>query len=652
MKKTLITAWLATSCLTLCQAQNADSLTGPKVWLKADLSTMSSTTWTDLSFFGHHATGASAATVPSTYSRINFNKALVFDGIDDYLKIPFSIEPSPELSILAVFQSADTTERGIWGAEQSPSRAALLTTRQAIGPDTISDGYGKFEKRVVLNTVVQNWENTTASASSGFMALGSAGQTRPFKSFQGSLAELIVFDRALSFLERVQYETYLALKYGTGLNGGNFVSSQEKVLWRVSENAGYGKNIAGIGRDDFFKLNQKQSGSAYDSSLLVISAGPIATNNETNTSAFADQDFIIWGDNGLARITHVGTGEDSLLAVLDRKWLVTVNGNTAPSISTHLYIDQQKLPAESLGYWLVIDRSGTGNFSIDNLEYISPDRVADGKVIYKDVRWDVDGSGKDNFTFARAKDLFAVVRKVDDPLCTNLAAGKVEIEVIKGDAPFQYTLANEDGTISRSWTENAAVRIQEDLTPGAYTLTLQDGSQETLMRKFSLRVPDHLDIDLGPDQQLDINAPLQLDVTAQVPDTMDVKYRWENSFGFSSTEERITVTESGIYRVYVYRPSDGCTFSDDIAITGAEQQRISVYPTIIQSNDAFNVGVSLEKAASVGVKVFNARGIMMETMEGKNQSEYQFITTVKDPGVYMIVIQTPQGVETRKVIAY
>ncbi len=223
----------------------------------------------------------------------------MFDGVDDYLTIPYSLEGLAELSIFAVFQSSDTTERGIWGTEQSLSRNILLTTRRAIGPDTVADTYGKNEKITILNSVLQNWDKTGTSSANAFMALGSAGKAKTYKQFKGSLAELLVFNRTLTFLERLQYETYLAIKYGTGLKGGNFVSSGEKVLWHVEQNSGYGTNIAGIGRDDFFKLHQKQSGSAYDSALLIVSAGILTASNVENTATINNQDFVLWGDNGL-----------------------------------------------------------------------------------------------------------------------------------------------------------------------------------------------------------------------------------------------------------------------------------------------------------------------------------------------------------------
>jgi hypothetical protein len=652
MKKNLLVALLGLIGPFVSLAQELpDSITGPRVWLCGDRSQLSGTTWSDITHFKNNATGASLISTPSSHALINFNKSLVFDGIDDYFQIPLSLEGLADFSILAVFQSADTTERGIWGTEQSLSRKALLTTRRAIGPDTVADEYGRNEKITLLNSVLQNWDNTnTVSSTNAYMALGSAGKSLTFKPFKGALAELIIFNRALNFIERIQYETYLAIKYGTGLRGsGNFLSSNEEVLWHIGQNNGYGRNIAGIGRDNYFELYQKQSSSAYDSSLLIMSAAALAQSNALNTATIPDQNFILWGDNGLPLSTKPGEGIDSVLMYVQRKWMVTATGTTARNIKTEVYIDINRFPAEPLGYWLVIDRSGTGNFSADNLEYVSPEKIVNGKVLFK-VQWDKDGSGKDNFGFARKRELFAVVRTLRNPSCTDEAAGKVKIEVIAGKPSFDYMLTHANGKISRSWRQAGTTVEQEDLIKGDYTLTLADGASERLTRHFGLSMPDALNIDLGPDQPFSSTNAIVLDVSDQIPDTVHVSYRWENSFGFSSITEKVTVTEPAVYRVYVTKEKDGCVFTDDVAVTGAEAQRTAVYPVPVQSEAPYSISVSLPEAGSVRVTVLDSKGISASQMTGSNTSEYQFITSLKNPGLYLVVIETPKGVRSHKFI--
>ncbi len=244
------------------------------------------------------------------------------------------------------------------------------------------------------------------------------------------------------------------------------------------------------------------------------------------------------------------------------------------------------------------------------------------------------------------------MRTLTNPSCTDETAGKVRIEVISGKPAFSFVFKDKDGKVTREWRQKTESVEQKDLVGGEYTLTLEDGTNETLTRQFKLTVPDALYITLGPDRPLSVSDPIVLDVSAQVADSVKVSYRWENSFGFNSTEKSIKATEPGVYRVFVTKEKDGCVFTDDVAITGAEEQNIAVYPTLLSSNENYNVSISLEKPASVIVRVFNATGLIIDEMQGADNSEYQFITRIKDSGVFLVVIQTPNGLETRKVVVY
>ena len=650
MKKTYTLAFLTFLCFSGVFAQTSeDSIASPRVWFRADLSTQDGLSWTDDGLYKNHAIAQLQSQLPAPDQLFNFNPALSFDGIDDYLEIPYSLDALAELSALVVFQSADTIERGVWGTKGG-LRNILLSTRRALGPDTIHDFYGNNEKVIVLGSLLQTWDNGTLSTVNSVLGIGKAPDLPGLPVFKGALAELIVFNRALSYLERVQIETYLAIKYGTGLRGGNFVSADAKVLWSLEQNAAWSNDISGIGRDDTFKLYQKQSGSAYDSGLLVISAGAMAETNALNTTQLPDKSFILWGGNGRKLTSQKGAEADSILSLIQRKWLVSVHGSGAKDISTEIHVDQSRLPAHDLGYWLVIDRSGRNNFSVDNLEYILPDRIENGKIIYKNVQWDTDVSGGDNFGFARANDLLVVVRKLAAPLCSDEDGGKVRFDIFGGEVPYELSLTNGTAGISREWRSSENSIEQTELVSGGYILSVTDHADEGISREFTLTVPDALAISLGPDRQLSHDTTIVLDVSAQVPDSIDVTYNWENNFGFSSDDEQIAVTESGIYRVYVTKLSDGCVFTDDVIISGGEGQRIAVYPTLISPNENYNISISLDKPGRILVRVYNSRGLMIGEMQELGNTEYQFVTSMKDPGLYLVVVQTPQGIRTDKVI--
>lgn len=627
------------------RAQSIDSVAAPAIWLRADQGNISSVLWPDRSGNKRDATALSGEG-PSDKGIFNYNKALIFDGINDYMKIPYSLEALSGLTMIAVYESADTTERGIWGVEKGVSRNSMLSTKRVLGPDSLVDMYGNFGKIPALNTIVQNWTKTATLGEGAYLALGSAGKERPIKPFKGAIAEVMVFDRVLPFLERLQIESYLAIKYGIPLQASNYLSSAQQVLWHGENNKALSTRITGIGRDDAFGLYQKQAKSSLDTTaFLKLSAGSLASSNTQNKTVIPNGHFLVWGDNGMGLTTKPGL--DSILSFVDRKWLIAATGNTVHQLPTELQIDASLLPTEALGYWLVIDRSGQGNFAVDNLEYIFPTHLSkDSIAFFKNLKWDTDRSGKDNYGFVRAQHMLALV-KANPPSCTNPTAGSATFSVVAGKAPFQYQLTNAATGLFREWkTENME---QKGLSTGEYTLKVTGADGYQVTRTFTLSMPDALKVDLGKDQALVGNQNIVLDATTYIPDSVLVSYRWQNSFGFSSKEGKINVTQSGVYKVFVTNEK-GCVFSDEIIISGAAAQRFEVFPTLVSKGGLYNVSVSLEQSAPINIKVFDAKGMLYQARKGDSQAEYHFILPVKEPGMYMVVLQTSKGVETRKLV--
>lgn len=490
-------------------AQTAAPPAPPTVWLRADQGAGTPTLWTDRSGHNLHAT-ALRGQEPAAGGTLNFNPALVFDGVDDYMRIPYSPALTAGITMMAVFQPADTSEYGVWGAEEAVTRDMMLTTRRALGPEAALDEYTRGESRPVLSTVVQYWTRSVAD-SAAHLALGSGGRERPALPFRGTLAELLVFDRALGFLERLQMESYLALKYGLTLPGNNYVNSREQILWHGEDNRRFANRVAGIGRDDAFGLHQKQSASTAEARpLVVLSAGTLADDNPANPAVLPDGAFLLWGDDNAALTTRPDP-TDPAVALVERRWLVRSTGNAAKDLATELRVDLTRLPPDSLGYWLVIDRSGGGDFAGSKVEAIKPDEISrDSMAIFRNVHWDTDGSGSDQFGLAR--------NQPGDP------------RLVAGPNP-------------------AAER---------------------------------------------------------------------------------TAAESG----------------------GTAARRFDVRPNLVKAGEAYRVNVTLAEAGATRLKVYDTKGQLQGQMQGKDQAHYQFSGTGARPGVYVLVLETARGVETRKLVVY
>ncbi len=109
------------------------------------------------------------------------------------------------------------------------------------------------------------------------------------------LGDIIVYNTAVSPLNRRKIETYLAIKYGITLQA-NYVNTDGTVIYDVSSN---NKNIIGIGRDDSSTLLQKQSQNPTDSIRIFLNR--LAVSNASNTGTFTKNiSHVVMGDNGKA----------------------------------------------------------------------------------------------------------------------------------------------------------------------------------------------------------------------------------------------------------------------------------------------------------------------------------------------------------------
>ncbi len=371
------------------------SLHAQDVWLK-DYSTVS------LRWSGTAGVDAiSEIDKMPTVGMINFHPAPLFDGENDQLKIAYNADVTNELTFFSVFLTDVTDETAIWTSNSN--RNISLTTQQVAGPGGLMN-YNRGQNIPVVNSIVQKWEDDIQPSGEAYLMLG--GETDDLPPFKGLMPEYLIFERALETDERLQIESYLAIKYGITLSFFDYKNSQNHTVWSALNNAHYYNRVAGVGRDDDFKLYQKQSHSTADNTNLVtIGIGKISPTNATNVSTLNDGSFLMWGDdNQSLTFTTIQNDDNVAYDILHRQWLMDITGNTTKETPTEVRLNTQHLDYPEGTYpWLIIDRSGTGNFNSDDLDYyqMSSQISPEGYAFFDNIQWDTDGSGKDAFTFAR-----------------------------------------------------------------------------------------------------------------------------------------------------------------------------------------------------------------------------------------------------------
>lgn len=632
-------------------ADAQQELVSPTIWYRVNPDSISSIIWKDYSGNGFNAKLPAGATDSVYY--LNFNPVRKFNDQKAYGEVPYNADNLSDLLILAVYKASDTTEMGISGTRNGINRHIRFTTKEVLGPDSVVDNFSTGSRYLTLNTVAQSWEEVKSKTDGPTLTFPGIYQGQKTNAFTGYVGEFLFFNTGLPFLDRVKWETYLAIKYGITLTGKNYVSSAEMVLWDNEENHDYAHRITGLGRDAKFGLNQKESHNAQDTARLSTWAlGAIAPTNRENSTQLLDQNFVLFGDNGENTKMEKGKGQDSVLTIMNRRWLAKASGNQIRGVGNTLALNMKGLDADSLGYWLVINRSGTDNFSIDNFEYITPDSIsADSLAYYHNIYWDKDYSGSDNYTFAKIKPLFAVVHVLQQPSCTQADGGKVEVKIIKGEGDFSanWKMASEDDMHHETFASKMEL---SGLGVGNYVLELTDHNGNEFKRAFNLTLSNPIPVSLGPDQYISEGEHIKLDASKEVPDSLDVEYYWEGSFSFTSTNKTIEVTEPGVYRAFITNKANGCVFSDSVNISGNSIQKIEVFPNPVTNNKPFQISVSLKEQDDIHLKLTDLKGNVYLTRSGKGQSQYLFDVRINKAGFYMVVVETPDGIKTKKVIVH
>lgn len=146
--------------------------------------------------------------------------------------------------------------------------------------------------------------NSTFASGNADHADGAVLGAQP-EERNGLIGEVIAYERDLTEAEKIRVRSYLAIKYGLTLPHNYVASNGSTVFWDQTTNTGYNNNIAGIARDAGSLQNQKQSKSINDGNQVLIATMGLADANAANTTELTDGQFLLWGDNGLAKAPAV-----------------------------------------------------------------------------------------------------------------------------------------------------------------------------------------------------------------------------------------------------------------------------------------------------------------------------------------------------------
>jgi uncharacterized repeat protein (TIGR01451 family) len=330
----------------------------PRWWYKANAGTSTATNgasvdfWNDQTPNGYNV--AQIGTFRPTYNTngINFNPSLSFNGVQNLFKASTTGLSGGNKSILsiAIANALPSGTVGIIGSGttlnevQYGYQGGKLNVYENIGNNNLATT-ANTTATVMLSTLIESSNsfsffnngsaNGTASASGNptgdRLTIGSHTVNGGDKNFfNGQIAEIIVFDRAINATERANAESYLAIKYGVTL-GHDYTNSLGTILYPLSI---FPNRVTIIGREDCQNLNQKQSKSV-NSGNWTMALQSIAANNVSNSNNFSTNNtFLALGDdNGAMAATTIASGGACAPPVgtdseIPRHWKVVQTGTS------------------------------------------------------------------------------------------------------------------------------------------------------------------------------------------------------------------------------------------------------------------------------------------------------------------------------------
>ena len=392
------------------------------IWYKGNTGTTTSgnslTDWSDQSGNGFNiAQGVSNNQPQLQQNDINYNPGIVFDGGNDYLPISTkNYNGTGALSALTTFVVFKTDYSGnnynsnwsfldfdrsdffnvyIHGVNGNISfsyRSGGTTYDNDAATTGLNDGYPHIGVAGYNNAVTNETtlrvdglqdlaSNRVANGATigvsgtryGFIGDGSEANSyngsRNNIYYDGSIAEVIHFERSLNAAELNRVESYLAVKYGLTLgntaNPVSYTASNGTVIWTGS--ASYQNGVAGIGRDDNSILNQTKSASSTDANCNIII--------ETESPFGSDLSFLIWGHDDAGNNLTSSNLPAGFEQRLEKTWLVQSTG-TPGSVTLDFVITSSDFNSYSAGdYTLLLDSDG--DFTSGHSEYSAASIVGD-----------------------------------------------------------------------------------------------------------------------------------------------------------------------------------------------------------------------------------------------------------------------------------
>ncbi len=295
--------------------------------------------------------------VQSNFERLNLNNTISSIGTSDNRTFLYVFRFTANLNNCEIMGTSTGTsvDYGSFTVTNDRLRLRNLTSNAYSAVNSVTQSVWHVGVIAKNGTSVNAWNddkniiNTTGdhldwAVTSGF-SIGSANYSG--RSFQGEVAELILYSEAINSAKRIIIENYLAAKYGLTL-------STYDVYDEDNAGSDFDYEVAGIGRVDASNIHNDAQGT----SILRI----------LNPTDLGNDEFFIWGhNNGTLQANNTTDVPSGVTARFGRVWRVSEVSSSGTAVdvgSVDLQFDLSNLgTVVTTDLKLLVDTNNDGLFA-------------------------------------------------------------------------------------------------------------------------------------------------------------------------------------------------------------------------------------------------------------------------------------------------
>lgn len=588
----------------------------------------------------HNTTSIENQLFSTNENLFNFNSIIDANKNEIVKKLKSIVKD--QSTIIIVYKSDYEDERALLTIEK-PLNGAIIDSKNLINETTVKLNKGNPKNGTILSYFMNL--NNFFSNKKGDITINEIIQNKSENKF--ILLELIYIPKIISDIDKVQIESYLSFKHGISLSSdSDYYNSKNKKIWNHKDSENFNNRVTAIGRDDYFELNQKQSGNSYNDGLY-LSIGKFEKSNFLNKSQFDNLSFIIWGDNNKSNVLKYS--EDYKVKKMEKQWKIKNISET--SYSTQLMIEKKVLSEKSDSnetdlYWMVIDTINSSSIHYFSSKYIKSDYSNKDAVFFNNQIWKQDSSNL--FSFIKAPDFFAIT-EATQPKCIENELGKIDIRTVGGVAPFSIKIFSNNGYVN-NFTTSEFITLK-GLENGTYEIEIKDSMGKTTINSVELYPSFKNYVNLLPTWYLENGSVI---VTPDIKEINDVSIKWMLGNNLVSSEKSFNATKEGNYKMII-SSSTICQMEFPFSVSSNKKyvessNEWTVYPNPVKSDTPFKINFAFEKPTKTYYSIYDANGKLIKQNEIGIITKLEKEEALRTAGTYFIVVNKDSVAETAKII--